>query len=79
MALPKKNILDAEQLPLLKEFSRGKTCVIFDFDGTLAPIVEHPHNARLTDSTEAHLEQMCIKYPTAVLSGRSRSDVLEKL
>ncbi|MBL9007185.1 MAG: trehalose-phosphatase [Myxococcales bacterium] len=46
-----------------------------DFDGTLAPIVSQPDQARLPDSTRHLLQPLALRYPCIVVSGRARSDV----
>jgi trehalose 6-phosphate phosphatase len=51
----------------------------FDFDGTLAPIVDHPDQARMRERTRLLLERLATLYPCVILSGRSRADVLNKL
>ena len=51
----------------------------FDFDGTLAPIVEKPARAAMRASTRTLLRQLASVYPCIVVSGRSREDVKAKL
>lgn len=51
----------------------------FDFDGTLAPIVSTPGVAELPSKTASLLGQLLARIPCVVVSGRARSDVLEKL
>ena len=52
---------------------------MFDFDGTLAPIVAKPDAAALGKGTAALLEPLCELAPVAVLSGRSARDVCERV
>jgi trehalose 6-phosphate phosphatase len=47
----------------------------FDFDGTLAPLAEHPDQVRLASTTRHYLEQLHTHRPVAVISGRSMADV----
>ena len=51
--------------------------VALDFDGTLAPIVERPGDARLLDGLEAPLQRLVARDDTiaAIVSGRGLSDV----
>ena len=56
-----------------------RTLCAFDYDGTLAPIVDHPEMARLRGSTRRLMARLARLYPCAVISGRSRADLLEKL
>jgi trehalose 6-phosphate phosphatase len=51
----------------------------FDFDGTLAPIVDRPDEATMTDRTRLLLTRLAALYPCVILSGRSRPDLLKKL
>ena len=63
----------------LGRFARSNVFVAFDFDGTLAPIVAHPDDARLRKRTRMLLEQLSVLYPCAVISGRTRLDALARL
>lgn len=51
------------------------TLVVLDFDGTLARIVRHRDEARLSDRSREVLTRVSERYPVAVLSGRAVSDV----
>jgi trehalose 6-phosphate phosphatase len=51
----------------------------FDFDGTLAPIVDDPAAAAMRSSTRRLLAQAAHLYPCAVISGRREEDVLRLL
>ena len=51
----------------------------FDFDGTLAPIVDLPEQAGMRAPTRKLLGGLAPLYPCIVVSGRGRSDVLGKL
>lgn len=48
-----------------------------DYDGTLAPIVPHPEDARMTCGTRAALERLArnSKYTVALVSGRELTDL----
>ena len=70
------DILSAEAEPLLREAARERMLLAFDFDGTLAPIVEDRNAARMRDSTRRLLRLVALFYPCAVISGRSRPDLL---
>jgi trehalose 6-phosphate phosphatase len=64
---------------VLTRLAQQRTLCAFDFDGTLAPIVEHPDQARLRDATRSLLSRLAAVYPCVILSGRARADLLGKL
>jgi trehalose 6-phosphate phosphatase len=74
-----KDVLAPRFRPMLRELAAGHTLLAFDFDGTLAPIVASRHRAQLSASTLRHLRALSVAWPCAVVSGRSRSDVLSRL
>lgn len=51
----------------------------FDFDGTLAPIVANPEQARPSQSVIRHMQILCELAEVAVVSGRRMEDVRERL
>jgi trehalose 6-phosphate phosphatase len=59
--------------------AKGQTLCAFDFDGTLAPIVERPNQAGMRVRTRKLLSGLAELYPCIIVSGRARSDVLGKL
>jgi trehalose 6-phosphate phosphatase len=56
-----------------------RTLCAFDFDGTLAPIVERPELAAMRERTRELLRRVAAVYPCVVISGRSREDLAAKL
>jgi trehalose 6-phosphate phosphatase len=56
----------------------GVLCA-FDFDGTLAPIVERPDEASLPDDIRHRLIALSGRAPVAVITGRSVSDIKVRL
>jgi trehalose 6-phosphate phosphatase len=74
-----KNILGDKQRPVLDAFLRRRVLVAFDFDGTLAPIVSRPGRASMPAKTRRLIDEVAALYPCAVISGRARSDVLERV
>jgi len=64
---------------ILSLLAQQRTLCAFDFDGTLAPIVDHPDQAQLSDRTRHLLAGLAALYPCVILSGRGRADLLEKL
>lgn len=51
----------------------------FDFDGTLAPIVARPNDARLSRAVSARLATLVTHLPVAIVTGRSVDDVRSRL
>lgn len=74
-----KNILSPRNRSALNDVLRRHPILIFDFDGTLSPIVKNPHNARMRESTKRLLQRVAQKFPCAVVSGRKRDDVKRKM
>jgi trehalose 6-phosphate phosphatase len=74
-----KAILSDECRPALDALARERALLVFDFDGTLAPIVERPEDAAMRDETRALLRVAALLYPCAVVSGRSRADLAPRL
>lgn len=46
----------------------------FDIDGTLAPIVDHPDEARLPDAVQRCLAHLAGRYEVAIVTGRAAAD-----
>lgn len=51
----------------------------FDFDGTLAPIVARPQDARIPPGVSARLKALTAQLPLAIVTGRSVADVRGRL
>ena len=51
----------------------------FDFDGTLAPIVARPDEARVPESVSLGLAELARDLPIAIITGRSVADVRPRL
>lgn len=73
------NLLTEEGKRTLADLARSHLLVAFDFDGTLAPIVVDRDHAAIRPETRRLATEMCSLYPCAVITGRSRSDVEERL
>lgn len=72
-------LLSRASRPILAQLAAERTLCAFDFDGTLAPIVEHPNQARMRTRTKELLSALTALYPCVIVSGRDRSDLLGKL
>lgn len=57
---------------------KGVLCA-FDFDGTLAPIVSHPDDARLPDAVGKRMATLTQLAPVAILTGRAIDDITPRL
>lgn len=64
-----------EQNSIGSRFANRGTLLVFDFDGTLAPIVDKPEHAAIPSSTVKLLQELLYSFPAAVLSGRSLDDL----
>lgn len=74
-----KNILSRANREVIEQFAWSNALLAFDFDGTLAPIVEDPEGAFMRPKTRELLEQAAKIYPTIVISGRAQDDALKRL
>ncbi|HQZ15596.1 MAG TPA: trehalose-phosphatase [Vicinamibacteria bacterium] len=74
-----RDILAARQRALLEPFAWSRTLLAFDFDGTLAPIVERPEDAVMRPATRRLLTRVAALYPTVVISGRAYPDVEKRV
>lgn len=64
---------------VLKPLCAGRTLFVFDFDGTLAPIVMQRARARMPRSTHDLFTRLASHVTTAVISGRSLLDLRKRL
>lgn len=74
-----KNVLSRVNRTVLEEFACSNVLLAFDYDGTLAPIVPKPEDARMRAGTRELLSQLTQHYPVIVISGRSQADALERV
>lgn len=56
-----------------------KPLLVLDYDGTLSPIVSDPNKAYLAHDMKNILNKLSEEIPVAVISGRDRADVEEKV
>src|SRR2546423_11602405 len=63
----------------LMEVLGARPLLAFDFDGTLAPIVARPDEARVARAVSDRLAQLTTLRPVAVITGRSVEDVAPRL
>lgn len=74
-----KRALGAEGQAALRECARRDALLAFDFDGTLAPIVPRPEEAKLRPETHRLLVQLARERSCLVLSGREPPDLAGRL
>lgn len=63
----------------LQDALRRQPLLAFDFDGTLAPIVARPHEARVPLAVAKRLTSLAERFPIAIISGRMAADVRGRL
>lgn len=63
----------------LRAVMRLQPLLAFDFDGTLAPIVERPDDAHVPETVSSSLARLSELLPVAVITGRSVADVKPRL
>lgn len=73
-----KYVFDAAAVALAP-LAAPASLLVFDFDGTLAPIVWDRAAAALRASTRKRLARLCVAYPCAVVTGREHADVAVRL
>ena len=72
-------VLARAQRSVLLRHLAANVALVFDFDGTLAPIVRNPDDACMRPRTRTLLRKLALRYPCAVISGRARDDVARRL
>lgn len=77
--MSKAAALDRRLVEEVRSAASGRLLVAFDLDGTLAPIVRPHRAARLRPTTLLLLQRVAERYPTVVLTGRSRRDAAGRL
>jgi trehalose 6-phosphate phosphatase len=64
---------------LIETFAWSNVLLAFDFDGTLAPLVNAPGDASLRASTRRLLARASTLYPCVVITGRAVKDAADRL
>ncbi|WP_218110068.1 trehalose-phosphatase [Oligoflexus tunisiensis] len=64
---------------MLDAFCYADALLSFDFDGTLAPIVPDPEDAKVSPKTDDYMRSLYENTAIVVISGRSRPDLLKRL
>jgi len=63
----------------LRSLMQRRPLLGFDFDGTLAPIVAHPPDARVAPLLSRRLSRLSARLPVAIVSGRAVDDLEQHL
>jgi trehalose 6-phosphate phosphatase len=74
-----KGILSQTERHVLEQFASSNVLLAFDYDGTLAPIVDDRDRASMRAKTRERLRALSAIYPVVVISGRTQADVLRRL
>lgn len=74
-----RDILSRPSWRVLEQVAWSNVLVGLDFDGTLAPIVSRPRDARMRRSTRRLLVELARLYPVVILSGRALEDVTARV
>ncbi|GAB4479795.1 MAG: trehalose-phosphatase [Burkholderiaceae bacterium] len=74
-----KHLLSTEGQEALRGLAGARVLYAFDFDGTLAPIVARPPDARAAIGVRQRLAQLAQRAPVAVVSGRSLADLRDRV
>ena len=74
-----KALLTPEGLEALLPMVTPDTLFAFDLDGTLAPIIDDPQSVIVPEAIRTSMIQLAARAPTAIITGRSRSDALPRL
>jgi trehalose 6-phosphate phosphatase len=69
-----KYALSAAGLACIRACLDRKALLAFDIDGTLAPIVERPWDARVPKGVQRDLAALASRTPVAIVTGRSAAD-----
>ncbi len=72
-------LLNQRNIRILESFCLVKTLFAFDYDGTLAPIVDDPAKAIMKKETSEFLIELNTFASIAIISGRKASDVRKLL
>jgi trehalose 6-phosphate phosphatase len=78
-AIRMRHVLEQSGEAALAAVLRRQPLLGFDFDGTLAPIVARPEQARISQSVSGKLRRLAQRLPVAIVTGRIASDVMRRL
>ena len=74
-----KHLFSPQGQKALSDLLSLRPLLAFDFDGTLAPIVTRPDDARVSTAVALQLQRLSRWRPVAIVTGRSVEDVTGRL
>lgn len=74
-----RDILARTNRQVLSQVASSHVLLAFDYDGTLAPIVNDPDRARMRERTRELLGRVGHAYPCVIISGRAQEDVQQRV
>jgi trehalose 6-phosphate phosphatase len=74
-----RNVLHPGNRSVLTQLTWSRVLLAFDYDGTLAPIVDDPTAASIRPRTRALLQKLARLYPCIVISGRAQADIARRV
>jgi trehalose 6-phosphate phosphatase len=74
-----RHLFSTEGESALASVMQQHPLLAFDFDGTLAPIVEQPDQASVPEAVSHGLAELAQRLPVAIITGRSVADVRPRL
>lgn len=72
-------LFSAAGLAALQRLAAASSVIAFDFDGTLAPLVDRPEDARVAPRTASRIQALSRLWPVAVITGRRIDDATPRL
>lgn len=73
------DLFSSEGQKTLRQFVRPRMLCLFDFDGTLVPLVADPAKALLSHPIQSRLVRLQARAQVGIVTGRSLSDICSRL
>jgi trehalose 6-phosphate phosphatase len=74
-----RDLFSLQGIAALRELNARDCLLVFDLDGTLAPIVSRPEQAAVPQATASRLRELAKRWQVAVITGRSVADAAHRL
>lgn len=74
-----QDLFSAQGFAALRRLDADHSLLMFDLDGTLAPIVLQPHDAVVPEPTASRLRDLSARWRVAVITGRTVEDAVHRL